>query len=596
MASIPNVTKPTNFCSNPSSACTFNNNQKLHLFPPPSFNSKIHHFKVSCKSTNDDRGNKLSGGGRLDRRELLFGLTGLYSTTAALTADRKALGLPIQAPDLSACGPPADVPSTVGPTDCCPPNSSKIVDFKLPARSSPLRVRPAAHRVDAEYLAKYTEAIAKMKALPADDPRNFTQQANVHCAYCDGAYDQVGFPDLELQIHNSWLFFPWHRFYLYFNERILGKLIGDDSFALPFWNWDAPDGMQLPSIYADPSSPLYDKLRDAKHQPPYLIDLDFNGQDPTFSKEEQIDHNLKIMYRQVVSNGKTTELFMGSPYRAGDQPDPGQGSLESVPHGPVHIWTGDRNQPNREDMGTFYSAGRDPIFFAHHGNVDRMWYLWKNKVGGRRRRDFEDKDWLNTSFLFYDENAQLVRVKVRDCLDTEAMRYTYQDVDIPWLSTKPTPQRAMLKTKKKASLLQQKAKAEATFPLTLTKPASATVARPRVARRGEEKEAEEEVLVVEGIQLDKGDFVKFDVYINAPDHEGVGPGATEFAGSFVHVPHKHSKGKSEKKKMMMKTVLRLGITDLLDDIGADDDDSVIVTLVPRSGEGVVIGGIRIVLS
>ena len=30
------------------------------------------------------------------------------------------------------------------------------------------------------------------------------------------------------------------RFYLYFHERILGKLIGDDTFALPFWNWTRP--------------------------------------------------------------------------------------------------------------------------------------------------------------------------------------------------------------------------------------------------------------------------------------------------------------------------------------------------------------------
>uniref|UniRef100_A0A6V7QWJ8 Polyphenol oxidase C-terminal domain-containing protein n=1 Tax=Ananas comosus var. bracteatus TaxID=296719 RepID=A0A6V7QWJ8_ANACO len=103
---------------------------------------------------------------------------------------------------------------------------------------------------------------------------------------------------------------------------------------------------------------------------------------------------------------------------------------------------------------------------------------------------------------------------------------------------------------------------------------------------------EEEVLVVEGIELDKDVAVKFDVYINAPDNEGVGPEASEFAGSFVQVPHKHKKGKKEKARM--KTTLRLGITDLLQDIGAEDDESVLVTLVPRIGEGLVkVGGLRI---
>ena len=71
----------------------------------------------------------------------------------------------------------------------------------------------------------------------------------------------------------------------------------------------------------------------------------------------------------MISSAKKTELFFGQPYRQGDQPDPGAGSIESVPHNPVHPWTGDPRQPNGEDMGIFYSAGRDPVFFAHHGNV-----------------------------------------------------------------------------------------------------------------------------------------------------------------------------------------------------------------------------------
>lgn len=158
---------------------------------------------------------------------------------------------------------------------------------------------PAAHSAGADYVAKFNRAIAAMKALPADDPRSFAAQASVHCAYCDGSYSPDGFPGLDLQVHNSWLFMPFHRCYLYFFERILGSLIGDPTFAIPFWNWDAPDGMRMPAMYTDQSSPLFDPRRNGRHVPPKLIDLDYNGREPRFTDNQQVDHNLRVMYRQV---------------------------------------------------------------------------------------------------------------------------------------------------------------------------------------------------------------------------------------------------------------------------------------------------------
>lgn len=230
-----------------SSSCTFQTQSSF-----------VHSFR-SCKKTISYHPKRLSfralaskdnaATAASSRRDILIGLGGLYGTATGLGLEKNsnALASPVQPPDLTQCGP-ADFPSGATPVNCCPPVNS-IIDFKPPPASSPLRVRPAAHLVDTDYVAKYNKAVEIMRNLPADDPRSFAQQANVHCAYCDGAYDQLGFPGLELQIHNSWLFFPFHRYYLYFHERILGKLIGDDTFALPFWNWDSPDGMKLPSIY-----------------------------------------------------------------------------------------------------------------------------------------------------------------------------------------------------------------------------------------------------------------------------------------------------------------------------------------------------------
>lgn len=89
------------------------------------------------------------------------------------------------------------------------------------------------------------------------------------------------------------------------------------------------------------------------------------------------------------------------------------GSLEQGPHNNAHGWT----------------AARDPIFFAHHSNVP-----------GGYRRDFTDDDWLESSFLFYDGNKNLVRVKVvKDCLDSRKLGYDYEYVDTQWLSTRTIP-------------------------------------------------------------------------------------------------------------------------------------------------------------
>ena len=98
--------------------------------------------------------------------------------------------------------------------NCWPPYcpTTEIVDFKPPPASLPLRVRRPAHLLvnDRAYLDKYEKAVARMKALPDDDPRSFSEQWRAR-AYCEGAYPQAGIPDREIQIHSCWLFFPWHR-------------------------------------------------------------------------------------------------------------------------------------------------------------------------------------------------------------------------------------------------------------------------------------------------------------------------------------------------------------------------------------------------
>ncbi|GFP78722.1 polyphenol oxidase ii chloroplastic [Phtheirospermum japonicum] len=538
---------------------------------PPNFSVKpprfsTHRFPISCKATSgnknditpDDPNIETSQSGKVDRRNLLLGVGGLYG------AAKTAFATPIASPDLSKCSTGTNL-NTQQPLDisCCLPISPEIIDYKLPPVTK-MRVRPAAHLAGRDYYAKYEKALALMKALPPDDPRSFMQQANVHCAYCNLIYQQLpaGDSNLKLQIHNCWHFYPWHRWYLYFYERILGKLIDDPTFGLPFWNWDHPDGMIMPGEFARKDSPLFDARRNQDHLPPALADLAYSARSAT-KPEKIVSNNLTVMYTEMVRNGSKLEDFYGAKYVVGTSPDP----------------VGE-NTPTGEDMGNFYSTGREPLFYSHHANIDRLWSIWRG-LRGSKPKDFPDSDWLEADYVFYDENARLVRVKNVDTLDNEKMGYIYQDVDIPWLKNRPRPRF------RKSKVAASSAGAGVVFPVRLDKVVKVLVDRPKKSRSKKDKEKEEELLVIEGIEIDTATFVKFDVFVNDEDDKPDELDKAEYAGCYSQVPHKNS--------TKVKTKIRLGLTELLEDLDVEDDDKILVSLVPKAGgEDITIGGIKII--
>ncbi|KAI4296675.1 hypothetical protein L6164_036616 [Bauhinia variegata] len=130
---------------------------------------------------------------------------------------------------------------------------------------------------------------------------------------------------------------------------------------------------------------------------------------------------------------------------------------------------------------------------------------------------------------------------------------------------------------------------ETHFPLVLSSKKSITVKRPKKSKTKEEKEQEEEVLVIEGIEFDGNSQVKFDVHINDEHDNPSKPDKAEFAASFVSLP-RGSKGHKKKK-----TNLRVGISELLEDLRADQDENVRVTLVPKTGK-VIIGNVKVELT
>ena len=77
-------------------------------------------------------------------------------------------------------------------------------------------------------LASYAKGVDAMLKLPADHPQNWFRNAFIHLMDCP---------------HGNWWFYAWHRGYLGFFEQTIRALSGDDTFALPYWDWT-----QLPQI------------------------------------------------------------------------------------------------------------------------------------------------------------------------------------------------------------------------------------------------------------------------------------------------------------------------------------------------------------
>ena len=123
----------------------------------------------------------------------------------------------------------------VVPLHCVPPLSPIQGVLFEPPVGGPMRVRKSVFELTAAEIGRLKAAYAALRNVYRDDPRSWYNQGLVHCWYCSGAMDNLN----GMEIHGGWLFLAWHRAYLYFHERILGNLIGDTTFALPYWDWDS---------------------------------------------------------------------------------------------------------------------------------------------------------------------------------------------------------------------------------------------------------------------------------------------------------------------------------------------------------------------
>ncbi|MBC7661719.1 MAG: tyrosinase family protein [Chitinophagaceae bacterium] len=199
----------------------------------------------------------------------------------------------------------------------------------------------------------YRKAVAKMKITPFPilvDGQQLTwweAHAEIHNNNCP---------------HGNWYFFPWHRAYLHYFELVCRAFCEDSTFALPYWDWTSDSALPEAFTSGDESSnALFNPTRVVKDRTPLNVAEVNQG---------TIDSLMEI-------SDFTT--FAGGPADRPRQIDSSianeargfTGRFEGLPHNKVHATI-------QGDMGAFTSP-RDPIFWLHHCNVDRLWTVWVTK-------------------------------------------------------------------------------------------------------------------------------------------------------------------------------------------------------------------------
>jgi tyrosinase len=243
------------------------------------------------------------------------------------------------------------------------------------AAPAALRHRRSARRLTEGQLTSFREAIVKAQAI--GDDRGFQYWAGIH-----------GLPLPISCTHHNELFLPWHRAYLYFFEKTLQDRV--PGVTLPWWDWTKEHDTGIPDVYArrnasGKKNPLYDSPIQAsgRERPSQTRTTRRPGPPGALPSPPEV---------QAVMGNRDFLTF--------------QTQLESI-HDGIHVWVGGT-------MGNITTAAYDPLFWAHHCMIDRLWYLWQLRHPG-----------AGVPAALLDQALPPFAMTVRQTLDITQLGYDY---------------------------------------------------------------------------------------------------------------------------------------------------------------------------
>ena len=244
--------------------------------------------------------------------------------------------------------------------------------------------------------------------------------------------------------HRGPVFCPWHRFMLRQLELNLQRVLNDNAFGLPYWDW-AADGQKTTSEQKKSLIWASDAMG-GSGQPVKTGPFKFNSADPQSFRiriEADVDgqlvqrsHGLRRAIGTTVSTlpnkADTTAVLTLTPYdespwdttssgfrnRVEGWASPGAPAL----HNRVHVWVGGDMLPS--------SSPNDPVFYMNHCNIDRIWEAWLTKYG-RSYVPVQSAPTFLRGHRINDHMSSLVSAPMRpaDVLDMRSI-YVYDSLSV----------------------------------------------------------------------------------------------------------------------------------------------------------------------
>ncbi|KAJ3275268.1 hypothetical protein HDV01_000995 [Terramyces sp. JEL0728] len=173
-------------------------------------------------------------------------------------------------------------------------------------------------------------------------------------------------------IHNTAQFFAWHRALVAILAYTLNDRCGYTD-PIPFWDWSAdsqaPDASSIWNTFGKASN----------YNGNCFADGAFANLIVQFGGQHCVTRGFVSAAQSTSGMGVTSGAIYGAMYSPEqlapimNYPDFGSfhGWMEGLPHNNIHMGIGG-------EMGNPSISPNDPIFYMHHGNLDRLYYQWQN--------------------------------------------------------------------------------------------------------------------------------------------------------------------------------------------------------------------------